>query len=524
MNCRGSLTPAPGPAVPCTLPAGLAWLWSRILFPAAAPVPDRPRWAALLLLLVLPAILLYPCLGFHLFEPDEGRYAQIPMEMLRHGEWIVPRLQGQPYLDKPPLLYWLVMGSYALLGADDWSARLVPAFAVHAAILLTYLLGRRLVGERSAFWGAVLLTLAPGFISVGRLLVLDGLLTLWTWLSILAAFLAQRGERLRRGWWLVAAVACGLGVLTKGPIALVLLVPPLWLHRRLTRTGAPVDWRAIAAFLTVVLLINLPWYLAVSWREPVFLRYFFWEHNVVRFLDPFDHERPVWFYVPVLLAGLLPGTLLAVPFLRTLLGGDAESARQRPGELGYLLLAGMWCVGFFSLSGCKLPTYILPAFPPLALALGHYLAGSRWRSSLWTWVAGVNAFLLLGMAHWLAIPWYARHHSPMGRAADTIRELGGPDTPIVCYPRPCDSVAFYLGREDLRSYRSKDTNYLILALQQQPRTLLLFTHRHSHRALRTLLPKELHIVQEAPLFGSTRLGPEGDCYYALVENRGAVTH
>src|SRR6202008_1592092 len=119
----------------------------------------------------VPAALLYPCLSFRLFEPDEGRYAEIPREMLARGEWIVPYLQGEPYLDKPPLLYWLVGLSYRVFGVQDWAARLIPALAVHASILLTYFFGARMLGERAGFWGACLLSLAPAFVSVGRLLV-----------------------------------------------------------------------------------------------------------------------------------------------------------------------------------------------------------------------------------------------------------------------------------------------------------------------------------------------------------------
>ncbi len=119
------------------------------------PIP-RSRFGlvskALIPLIVLPGLLLYPCLGFRLFEPDESRYAQIPREMLQRGDLVVPTLQGEPYLDKPPLLYWAVMLSYRLFGIHDWSARLVPALAVHATILLVYLLGRRTLGERPAWW------------------------------------------------------------------------------------------------------------------------------------------------------------------------------------------------------------------------------------------------------------------------------------------------------------------------------------------------------------------------------------
>src|SRR5689334_3109577 len=137
--------------VPRSPLAWVPWYWSRVLFPGTAgfnpaardlppssPLPPEERAdreqasrrghprGALLLLLILPGVLLYPCRDFHLLEPDEGRYAEIPREMLARGEWIVPLLQGEPYLDKPPLLYWLVMLAYRLLGVEDGVARLVP--------------------------------------------------------------------------------------------------------------------------------------------------------------------------------------------------------------------------------------------------------------------------------------------------------------------------------------------------------------------------------------------------------------
>ncbi len=359
--------------VPRSLLNCLPWLWSRVLFPGHTTDTTAVRWPALLLLLVLPGLLLYPCLSFYLFEPDEGRYAEIPREMLRHGEWIVPSLQGEPYLDKPPLLYWLVMLSYSIFGVHDWAARLVPALAVHAAVLITYLIGRRGFGERTAFRGALVLTLTPGLLGVGRLLTMDGLLTLWVTLGLLAAFEATRAFSLRQGWWLLAAAACGCGLLTKGPIVLVLVCVPLWLHRRLADEGAPLSWRNRLMFASVALGMALPWYGALCMVKPEFARYFLWEHNVVRFLQPFDHLEPVWYYLPLLALGLMPATLLLVPLARYLAAGDAAAAMTRSPELGFALLAGLWCVFFFSLSGSKLPTYILPAMPCLALCAGPFL-------------------------------------------------------------------------------------------------------------------------------------------------------
>ena len=397
---------------PRSLLACLPLVWSRVLFPGAVADQTRCRWPALLLLLILPGLLLYPCTSFYLFEPDEGRYAEIPREMLQRGEWVVPYLQGEPYLDKPPLLYWLVMLSYRVFGVHDWAARLVPALAVHACVLATYLLGRRSLGERAAFRGALVLTLTPGLLGVGRLLTMDGLLTLWVTLGLLCAFEAVRTPALRRSWWLASALACGLGLLTKGPIALILVLPPVWLHRRLMGTGPALPWRDRWLFLGVALAVASPWYAALCLSNPEFARHFLWEHNVVRFLQPFDHLEPVWYYLPLLALAFVPATPLVVPLARYLCGGDTAAARTRTPELGFALLAGLWCVVFFSLSGCKLPTYILPALPFLALALGHFLAHSAWRDARSVRVLAGTGLALQLFAHFVAVPWYAEYRSP----------------------------------------------------------------------------------------------------------------
>jgi len=521
MSQPAALDPSPGDAalLPRSLSNLVPLVWRYILFPGESPGSGRPRWAALVLLVVLPGLLLYPCMSFHLFEPDEGRYAEIPREMLERGDWVVPHLQGAPYLDKPPLLYWLVMLSYSVFGVSDWSARLVPALAVHGCVLITYLLGRRSLGERAAFWGALILGLSPGFLGVGRLLLLDGLLSLWVTLEVLCAFEAVRSGRLQWGWWLLAATACGLGVLTKGPVALVLLLPPLWVYARWTGGCCRLGWLPMAVYGCLAMSLSLPWYAAITLRLPDFPRYFFWEHNVVRFSTGFDHLRPVWFYVPIVLGGLLPGSLLAIGMLRWLLSSAEQVRRRRCPELGFMLLAGGWCVLFFTLSECKLPTYILPAFPPLALALGYYLASSRWHLSRWPAAVGALAFVGLAAVHVVALPWYAAHHSPWSRPDLVAEYCGDPQVPVVCYPRNCDSVSFYLGRSDLRTYRSKETPELLHYLERQPRVVVLFMHRNSLETLRQVLPAHLRVTRERPFFGSLRRGPQGACYLAVVERR-----
>ena len=491
--------------LPRTAVGWLPHLWRTVLFPAAPPGPagggtpaGRPV-AAFLLVAVLPAVLLYPCRSFHLFEPDESRYAQIPREMLARGEWVVPTLQGEPYLDKPPLLYWLVMLSYRAFGVSPESARLVPAVCVHLTVIAVYLLGRRSIGGRAALWAAVLLTVAPVYIGVARLLLLDGLLTLCVTLSVVCGFEAVRTGRLKVGWWVASALASGLGFLTKGPISEILLFPPLLAFGFLNGGTARVGWRHLALFAGVVVGVNLPWYVAIYRREPQFLGHFFWDHNVMRFLQPFDHLQPVWYYAPILLAGLLPGTLLFVPYARALLFGGPEAAAARTPAGGFWLLAGGWCVLFFSLSGSKLPTYVLPAFPFLRLALGDFVARTKWSASpAARGLVGATAALMI-TAHYAGVPWYARERSPVGRPELVERFVTDPGTPVVTYPRNCDSVAYFTGRDDFAAVRSKDVNQMIVDMHHRPRTVVLFTHRHAFEAFRHALPESLAVAESVSL-------------------------
>jgi 4-amino-4-deoxy-L-arabinose transferase-like glycosyltransferase len=512
------------PDLPRTLPGWLPYLWGRVLFPAAPDPVTRVRLLSLAFVVLLPAVLLYPCRGFMLLEPDEGRYAQIPKEMFENGEWVVPTLQGEPYLDKPPLMYWLVRLSYAAFGVSEESARLVPSVCVHRTILAVYLIGRRGLGERAAFWAAMLLTVAPGYLGVARLLLLDGLLTLCVTASVLCGFEAVRTGKLKLGWWVASAVASGLGFLTKGPISEILLFPPLLAFAWLNRSTARVRWPQVLLFAGIVVGVNLPWYVAIYLRRPEFLGHFFWDHNVMRFLQPFDHLQPVWYYLPILLGGFLPGVVLAVPYLRSLF--RTESApRSQAG--GFWLLAGLWCVFFFSCSGSKLPTYILPAFPPLCLALGEFVARTRWDRAVATRGLVVGFALLLGAFHYVGLPWYARERSPMGRPEVVEKYVNDPDVVVVTYPRNCDSVAFYTDRSDLRKVRTKDVNQLIVDSHFRPRTVVLFTHRSSFEAFREALPPSVRVAEAVPvrreesgfrpldkLVGST---PWGLCDVAVLE-------
>jgi 4-amino-4-deoxy-L-arabinose transferase-like glycosyltransferase len=506
--------------LPQALIPALRLLWSQTLFPAASATPEKTRAASWAVLLFLPALLLYPALGFHLFEPDEGRYAEIPREMLARGDWIVPTLQGEPYMDKPPLLYWLVMLSYKVFGVSVAAARLVPALTVHGCILATYLFGCHAFGERRGLRAALLLSVMPALIGIGRILTLDGLLTLWVTIGLFAGFRVATPVR-PRGAVALWTIACGMGVLTKGPVALALVLVPLFAWRRLHPDRAAAWGRSTwAIFIAGVAAINVPWYVAMSLRQPGFVKYFFWQHNVQRFFTPFDHVEPIWYYGPILLVGLFPA-VLALPAIVRHFAGPAGADRRSP-ELSFALVAGLGCVGFFSLSGCKLPTYILPAFPALALALSVLMESNPTELfSRRQWIVGLVWVPLVSAAVWFVLPAYAHARSPF-RDAETVRKYcADPATRVVSYPRNVDSLSFYLGRDDLRSTRSKEVNQLIEECRRHPATVVLFTHRHSMQAFRYALPADLALEPVADFRRPSIFGdvPWGLCDMGIVRKR-----
>jgi dolichol-phosphate mannosyltransferase len=373
--------------VPRTLSALLPFWWSRVLFPARERPSSRfGLWsaAALLLLGLVAGLLLFLNLSYPLIKPDESRYAEISQEMLASGDWVVPTLNQEPYYDKPPLYYWLTVASFRLLGTNEMAARLVPAGAAWLTVLLTYLFARRVLGARAGFLAALVLTLMVGFVQCGRFVILDSVLTLFVTAALFMGHEGVRGPRLRWPWWLASALACALGVLTKGPVALVLLGPPVVAHAWLTRGPARPRLAHWLAYATLVLAVVGPWYLAILLRDPAFARHFFIEHHLHRFLGSEYHDSPVWFYVPVLVLGCLPWSLLMFPVARFLFGRSPKLGLLRAPSLGFFLLWAGWCVFFFSLSRGKLAPYILPAMPAVAVILGSYLARGLSQTS---WIA-----------------------------------------------------------------------------------------------------------------------------------------
>jgi dolichol-phosphate mannosyltransferase len=446
--------------------------WSLVRFPGAEADPtcaaeqDRePRWSRPRFVLatgclgLVAAALLLGNLSYALIEPDESRYAQVSLEMLESGDWVVPRLEGEPYLDKPPLLYWLTAASLGALGQSELAARLPVALASWLTVLLVFTWGAPLFGSRSALLGSLLLLLSLGFVLSGRFLIMDGLLTLFTTACLLSAWIAVQGPHVRWGWWIASVVAISLGVLTKGPIALVLTVPPLVVLNWLDRRTARLRLRHWALAATAFLVLTAPWFCLIAARQDDFLYYFLWKHHVMRFVSTFVHEAPMWYYLPVLLIGMFPSSLLVVPTLGYLCSRSRWARSGRTVELGSACFAAVWILFFFSLSSGKLPTYILPAVPVLCLVQGvvlhqllrHVAAGELWASVAHRLPAHATD-VVVGIGAGLAI-------------ADMVLDVARPTVPLINILVLAFAILYALTRVARRqlSWPIRNTNWLVVA-------------------------------------------------------------
>ena len=326
--------------------------------------------------------------GPGLMDPDEGRYAEIAREIAVLHDWLIPHLNLLPYLEKPPLVYWLTALSFGGLGYTELAARLPAAVSALAGLFLAYGLGRAFWGPAPAFLGATILATCTGYVVLGRLLTLDMAFAFFLNLGVGLGYLAL--SRGRRRLWLWAYGALGLAVLTKGPVALVLagVIWGLWaLLEGVTKTtnhphpnpppsrGREIEpARRCGGRLVqpwgwlLAAVITLPWFAMVSWRYPEFLQFFLVEQHLGRFLTPAIHPEPLYYYVPVLGALAFPWSWL-LPWV--LLSGHAPKDRDRT----FLWLWAGVVLIFFSLSRGKLAPYILPSLLPLALVLGQALSG-----------------------------------------------------------------------------------------------------------------------------------------------------
>ena len=325
-------------------------------------------------------------LGYRsLVRPDEGRYAEIAREMAVTGDWITPRLNGIKYFEKPPLQYWMTAAAYKAFGEHEWTARLWAALTGFAGVLMVGFAGARLFGRRAGFYSAMVLASSVLYAAIGHINTLDMGVTFCLTLGLLGFLLAQRGDgrtRETRLWMLLAWAAMGFGFLSKGLIGLVLPGAAMLAYALVHRDISFLKRLEPFAGIAIMLAIALPWIIAVSIANPEFPHFFFIHEHFQRFLTQVHHRTaPWWYFVPILIAGMLPWTAMLGQALIAAWKGDPSGRSFKPRR--FLLLYAAVIFLFFSASQSKLPSYILPIFPALALLVGEWLTRIRGRTLTW---------------------------------------------------------------------------------------------------------------------------------------------
>jgi 4-amino-4-deoxy-L-arabinose transferase-like glycosyltransferase len=341
--------------------------------PAKLPLNPKTTLALSLgLLLFAAAVLFFTGLGrLPLLEPDEGRNAEVGREMLVSGDGITPHYDGFAYLDKPAVFFWMVAASFKAFGVSEAAARLPSALMAVATMLLVWFLGHRMFGNAAGLRAGLVFAVSPLALALGREVIFDMTLTFLVTAAMVAFWLAE--EKDFRGPWLHALMfaAMGVAVITKGFVGI--LIPLIAI---LSYESARGRWRAWLRLrwgwgALIFLAAALPWFIAVSMRNPDFPRYAFWNESLKRFSTGAAHRGGgIFYYIPVFLGGFFPWSLflLLVGWNRLRRWRELKQEAGRP--VLFLLCWAAWVFALFSISHSKLPTYFLPAIVPLSILAG----------------------------------------------------------------------------------------------------------------------------------------------------------
>ncbi len=260
---------------------------------------------------VLAAILYLPGLGRPaLWEPDEGRYAEIAREMVLSGDYVTPRDDFELYFEKPPLVYWAEAASIEIFGVNEFAVRLPAALFSVGQVVVTAALAEVMFGATAGFFAALVLALSPLFFGFARFATLDPALAFFLTAALAAFYLAAREDSFSqpsaRRWMLISAAMLALGTLAKGPIALLLggAIALAWLavERRLREiVRMPLVWCGM-----IYAAIVLPWFILMEARNPGFLRFFFIHEHLERYVTSSEHGWGPWFFIPIVIGGAWP--------------------------------------------------------------------------------------------------------------------------------------------------------------------------------------------------------------------------
>ncbi|MEP7156905.1 MAG: glycosyltransferase family 39 protein [Betaproteobacteria bacterium] len=323
-----------------------------------------------------------------LANPDEGRYSEIAREMALTGDFITPRLNGLKYFEKPPMQYWATATAFTLFGESELTARLYTTLCGLGCVLLIMYAGKRLYDEETGLMAGLVLLSSPYFAALTEIATLDMGLTFWMTLTVVSFLISQNtgNESSRKRWLMAAWAGMGGAMLSKGLIGIVFPAAALFFYcvvQRNFRLIAQLEWgKGLAVFGIMV----LPWFVMVSLRNPEFLQFFFIHEHFERFTTT-EHRRVSawWYFFPVLFGGFLPWAVALVPasFWGWRAPARLSTQNQIFAPLKFILIFSIFILLFFTKSSSKLPAYILPFYPVLALVIGAYIRQLDARRLAW---------------------------------------------------------------------------------------------------------------------------------------------
>ncbi len=339
-----------------------------------------------MLLLGLVGLMLFARLGaLPLVNPDEGRNAQVASEMLRSGSWLIPTYNGATYLDKPAFFFRAVALSLSALGESEAAARLPSALSALALAGVVFAFVRSRFGRRTAFMSVAVLVTTPLFVAFSRIVIFDMMLTLFVVSALVCGFVAEEHVGAKRTrWYALCAASMGFATLVKGPVGFLLPLVVLGsfhiLERRFDALRRLASWRNAVLFFLIV----LPWFLGVARLHPEFPRYGIVEESLRRFgTSAFKRTQPFWFFLPVIVAGCLPWSVLFPAGAWAAWRSRAHWTRTDR----FLLVWVITVVVFFSISQSKLAGYVLPAVVGVSIlvarAFGAALERPDGTAALW---------------------------------------------------------------------------------------------------------------------------------------------
>ena len=465
----------------------------------------------LFLLAAVAGLMFFAGLGqLPLLEPDEGRNAEVAREMLVAGDWITPHYNSFVYLDKPAVFFWMVAGSLRAFGVSEAAARLPSALMGVATLLLVWFLARRMFGESAGLAAGIICATCPLTIAFSREVIFDMTLTFFVTLAFVAFWLAEHTDEVWTDLLMFAAL--GLAVITKGPVG-VLLPAGAWLIYRFTgarkEKSRHLHW---GWGILIFLVIALPWFVAVSLRNPDFPRYAFWTESLKRFSTGSVHRGGgIFYYLPVFLGGFFPWSLFLLLAGWNRVRRWRELRQPQARAVLYLLCWAIWVFAFFTLSRSKLPGYFLPAVVPLSIlvAAAWRDVGKNMQARSPDWLTAGFALLLglgilvAGASHsWV----YASIQTHLGKKFSSV--AAGMIKPSLLYSGLILAALGIIGRNlaSRRRGRVLAGGTLLLAAATVPLLVVrcslpirLYAESESSRRLaNTILASPL---QQAPVFG-----------------------